>query len=346
MRRSSTFIKALLASIAILAVVKLALNSVREGPSPTLVEDEARLFTAEQAERLTEYHRFLLKDHGIDYRVLTATGVDDIARFSIARFEEMDVGGESTGGRGLLLVIDAGQDAVRLEVSRSLEGVFTDAFVTYIQERQMVPFFRYQKVADGILATTEMIYTEAQKAEKNFGFDEREQQPGAAGAGAGTRAHIGQGESGEGFAGENVAAGKIPEATVMAYLRAMAEGNANPGLDLFTASTREMLANWTVTPAQMDNIVNSYRACHAEPAKLNGAGNLAVIRYPPGERACAPWFLEKQAGLWRLDLTMMQRAVRFGRSNAWHFDMAVAHPYRFAFGDWRFDSHGFPRTRG
>lgn len=348
MRRSSTFIKALLAAIAILGVVKLAVNSVREGPGPrpTLVEDGAHLFTAEQAARLSEYHRFLLQDHGIDYRVLTASGAGDIAQFSIGKFEEMGVGGESPGGRGLLLVIDAGQDAVRLEVSRSLEGVFTDAFVTYIQERQMVPFFRDRKVADGILATTEMIYTEAQKAEKNAGFDEREQQPGASGAGADTRAHIGQGESREGLAGENVAAGKTPEATVRAYLSAMAERNANPNLDIFSESTREMLANWTVTPAQMDNIVSSYRACHAEPVKLNGSGNLAVIRYPPGERACAPWFLEKQAGLWRLDLTMMQRAVRFGRSNAWHFDTAVNHPYRFAFGDWRFDSHGFPRTRG
>jgi hypothetical protein len=43
-----------------------------------------------------------------------------------------------------------------------------------------------------------------------------------------------------------------------------------------------------------------------------------------------------------LDLTMMQRAIRFGRANARHFDLAANNPYRFAFADWRFDANGFP----
>ena len=48
---------------------------------------------------------------------------------------------------------------------------------------------------------------------------------------------------------------------------------------------------------------------------------------------------------WTLDLTMMQRAVRFGRSNAWRFDMRVEHVYAYAFADWVFDRHGFPKKR-
>ncbi|UCD11186.1 MAG: TPM domain-containing protein [Nitrospinaceae bacterium] len=344
MRRSSIFTKALLAALLLVAV-KFAVDGSRDRrtqPAPDRVVDEAGLMTPGQAARLSEYHRFLLKDHDIDYRVLTTNSAGEVNAYSIEKFEELGVGGESRTGRGLLLVIDVKQDAVRLEVGRALEGMFTDAFITYVQHRQMVPFFRDGRVADGILATTELIYTEAQKAEKNAGFDPREQDAVTAGGGAATRARIGEGNGTGELVKGGVAAGGSPEATVMAYLGAMAERNANPDLDLFTEGTRKMLAGWTVTPAQMDNIVQTYRACHAEPVKVGGAGKLAVVRYPPAERQCSPWFLREEKGGWRLDLTMMQKAVRFGRTNAWHFDLQVEHPYRFAFEDWRFDRHGFP----
>lgn len=68
-----------------------------------------------------------------------------------------------------------------------------------------------------------------------------------------------------------------------------------------------------------------------------------MIRYPPAERACAPWFFERSGAAWTLDLTMMQRAVRFNHNNYWRLDPGVEHPYGFGFEDWRFDRHGFPR---
>ncbi len=120
-------------------------------------------------------------------------------------------------------------------------------------------------------------------------------------------------------------------------------GQADPGLDIYTPETRRMLEGWVVTPAQMDNLVTTYRRCHPEPLRLAPGGGRAVIRYPPGERFCAPWFFARMGGAWALDLTMMQRAIRFNHSNYWRFDPGVEHPYGFAFEDWRFDQHGFPR---
>jgi uncharacterized protein len=300
------------------------------------------LFSSEQADFLAEYHGYLLQDHDIDYRVVTVADAGDLSLYSINAFAELGVGTESLSGRGLLLVIDAGNDLIRLEVSRSLEGIFTDAFVTYIQQRQMVPFFRDDRLAEGILATTELIYSEAQNAERNAGFDLLAQEPGALGAGAATRARIGDSGNRVELQGADVAAGNSPETTVSAYLDAMAERNANPALSLFTPATRAMLEEWTTTPAQMDALARTYRTCRAQPVKLNAAEDLAVIRYPRGQRECAPWFLKKQRQQWQLDLTMLQRAVLFGRSNAWHFDLSVEHPYQFAFEDWRFDGNGFP----
>lgn len=103
-----------------------------------------------------------------------------------------------------------------------------------------------------------------------------------------------------------------------------------------------MLRRWVMTPAQMDNIVKTYRRCHAETARVDPGRRYAVIRYPVDERQCAPWFFERIDGGWALDLTMMQRALRFGRDNSWHFDPTAEHPYLYAFGDWSFDARGYP----
>jgi len=71
----------------------------------------------------------------------------------------------------LLLVVDPENDLVRMEIGRSLEGVYTDAFVAYIEQRQMVPFFQANRVADGIFATTELLAGRANEAIQGEEFD-------------------------------------------------------------------------------------------------------------------------------------------------------------------------------
>ncbi len=129
----------------------------------------------------------------------------------------------------------------------------------------------------------------------------------------------------------------------LAIQLAMAERNADPNLDIYTAGTQAMLGQWVVTAAQMDNLVKTYRRCHPRPPRQAPGGAYAVIRYPPAERRCAPWFFERRGDAWTLDLTMMQRAIRFNHDNHWRLDPDVEHPYGFGFEDWRFDRHGFPR---
>lgn len=156
------------------------------------INDKAEILTAEQENFISNYHKTLLNDYDIDYRVLTARKTGDISYFTNQQFQSANVGKYSSGGRGLLLVIDAEQNLVRLEVSAALEGVFTDAFVAYIQQRQMVHFFRTNRIADGIAATTELIFTRAQEAVKGEEFSPP-METFSSGAGAETKAHIGAG---------------------------------------------------------------------------------------------------------------------------------------------------------
>jgi uncharacterized protein len=312
----------------------------------SLVADKAELMSGEQRQRVAAHHGFLLTDHGIDYRVVTARGTGDIVAYGVKQFKAMDVGGLSSGGRGLLLVVDAKQDKVRLEVGLALEGVFTDAFVAYVEQRQMVPFFRAGRVADGILATTELIVTRAQDAKRRQAFDAPSGTTGSGGGGATAKAKIGAGSKPTTApTGPVAAAGSSPEETLQAYFSAMAERDARPDLPIYSAATQRMLKGWVVTPAQMDNSARAYRGCRPDRSTANSSGNRAVIRYRIADRACSPFFFRLEGGRWRLDLTMMQSAIRFGRSNAWRFAGTPPADYAFAFSDWAFDRNGFPKAR-
>jgi hypothetical protein len=139
-------------------------------------------------------------------------------------------------------------------------------------------------------------------------------------------------------------AGTRPSHTLAAYFEVLRQRNDDPQLDIYTPATRRMLEDWAMTPGQMDNLVNTYSRCHAESARIDQREGYAVIRYPVAERQCAPWFFQLINGKWALDLTMMQRAIRFGSGNAWRFEPSARHPYDFAFADWAFDTRGFPRN--
>jgi uncharacterized protein len=343
-------------TVAALACVAAALACGWATQPVAVVTDAAGLLDAAQQRAIALQHDVLLRDHDIDYRVDivvmhvgapdAASEAADLLAYGVRRYTELGVGSRSQSARGLLLVLDPTRDRVRLEVGQNLEGVYTDAFVAYLEERQMVPFFRAGRVADGILATTELVVTRAQQARAHAAFTPPalSEPDEAAGGGAETRAALGEGPDSTFRSGPDVPAGASPQATVEAYLAAMRDRNGNAGLDLYSAKTRELMKNRVMTPAQMDAVARAYRSCRADPPRVGDAGRRAVVRYPPDARACAPWFLLVEDGRWRLDLATASRVVRFGAGNAWHFAAGAAHPYQFAFDDWRFDRHGFPHA--
>lgn len=309
-----------------------------------IVEDDGGVLDHERAAFINLYHQELLNEHDIDYRtVVVSDGTDrDIDAFSYEYFNRHEVGELSETGRGLLLVIDTHNDLVRLEVSRALEGVYTDGFVSYIQHRQMIPFFETGRVADGILASTELVVARAQQAVRGEAFappmDAR-----TAGAGAANPARIGVGEDRSFREGTDVeATSSDPRAVLAAYREAMDQRNGSPALSIYTEETRAFLRQWTVTPGQMDNEAKNLAACPRGAVKMRAEH--AVLRFPVSVRQCPPYFFRMEDGVWRLDLTTMSKAIRFNHRNEWHFDTQyhLDEPYMFAFSDWRLDRHGFP----
>ncbi|MBA4741127.1 MAG: TPM domain-containing protein [Azoarcus sp.] len=313
-----------------------------------LVCDESKIFSTEQSDTLKAYHGALLQRYDIDYRVTVREHPgEDIALATAAAFRDGAVGSRSSTRKGFLLVIDPAAQMVRLEVSAGLDAVYTDAFVAYLQHRQMAPFFQENRVADGILATTEMIVTRAQDARKGQAFVPPEQLPEnlAIGAGAQSAIRIGGGyerpQNGSDMPGPSAAAS--PLETVARYHEALREGNAAPDLPIYSRASRELRGSWTVTPAQMKNELRAYSTCTLDRVvELEEDQPLAVVRYGVTQRQCAPYFLVYEDDAWRLDFVTMMQSLRFNIDNFWRMEPGAPSPYAKAFSDWRFDDKGFP----
>jgi uncharacterized protein len=235
---------------------------------------------------------------------------------------------------------------VRLEVSTSLEGVYTDAFVAYVQNRQMVPFFAAGRVADGILATTELIVGRAQDASAGAAF--APSMP-ARSMGGGATAAVAIGTAADPSEDFKQQTQRVdvahlgPLEVVETYHERMANRDARTDLPLYSSDTVTMLRDWTVTPAQMDNVARTYRSCVVDGVRIRN--DAAVVRYRVDQRQCAPYFLRRENEAWKLDLSTLSAAIRFNHENQWRFQTPLPDDYGFAFEDWRIDRSGFPHGR-
>ncbi len=313
----------------------------------TLVCDSANLLTPDQKIQMQEYHQALLEQYDIDLHVLTGGATPEQA---VKIFKAANIGEKSKQRAGLLLLIDPQANMVRLEVSAGLDAVYTDGFVAYIQQRQMVPFFKANQVANGVLATTEMLVTRAQDAIAGKKFIPPEQLPQnlAIGAGAQTAANIGSGYRAKSSSSVfKTRDGMQPEDVVALYHKALEEGNSAYDLPIYAASTQDMKKTWVVTPAQMKNEFEAYKKCDIDKTIILKEKSLAVVRYKVDQRQCAPYFLRLEGGQWRLDFLTMMYNIKFNVSNEWHLDMNKPWPYGDAFLDWSFnkDGYAFPHTK-
>ncbi len=320
------------------------------------ISDTAGIFTREDINDISSYHSMMLDKHDIDYRILTTKKNVDIDTYANKAFSKENIGNRSKTLRGLLLVIGTANDQVRLEVSGSLESVFTDAFVGYIEKRQMVPFFRLGRVGDGIFATNELIRTRAEEARHGKAFDPI-QFKGSLGGGARTKALINAGKDTSFSDNQNdISAADTPEKTLKHLFFAMKNRNARSDLDLYTPETRQYMASMVMTPAQMDNTVKRYQHCDYERVIYSEDGQHAVMLHKLTNRSCDPFTFDKGAdNKWRINLKAVGSGLGHTYGNVWYLNYGKQkesglYNYYFGFRDYyflhqngeQFDHQGFP----
>lgn len=230
---------------AILSVLLLAACSSRS-ETPVFVDDQADLLTPAQEKRVRDLNRRLLQALDIHFMTVVlkkpALNIDTAA---VELFQTRRVGGKTRGAKGLLFLVDPMGQAVRVEVGYDLEGIFTDAFVGYIEREQMVPFFRAGRIGPGIEATVEMLVGRAlqakQTGEHAMGLSSGARSPRMSGGGGAKTAVDLTGElpqkppaASPGDFGPQA----TPLRTLETYMKVLGRRIKDPDLGLYTPGTR------------------------------------------------------------------------------------------------------------
>lgn len=313
-------------------------------PESAFLEDRAHLLTREEKEHLTAYNEALLRDLDVHFKlIILAEETLDINSLAAEIFA--DLGKKTSGAKGLLYLVDLVGRQVRIEVGYDLESVFPDAFVGYLERRQMVSFFAAGKVGNGIEATTELFVTRIQNSIEGRDFDPQKELPDPSYFSGGGGARIKTAIGATAPVKEKIADRQryqpqaTPEQTLALYRASLQAHVKDPDLPLFTPATRKFFANWVVTDGQQDNELRSLKS--ASQGEVLTSGHYAVLRYAFRERLYSPYFFTKGENGWMLDFATMSRVLQMNHKNMWTMKR-TDHPYMFAFSDWEFDASGFP----
>lgn len=355
--------------LILLMLLLLGCAGERENSHRSIIIDDAHLLSGNPKllQSYKEYNEQLLTDYQIDFRVVTTASDTEINTFANHAFEVFTAESGTRAGRAILMVINSKQDLVRLEVSMALEPIYTDIFTSFIEEQHMVRFFRDNRLAEGIFATTETIYNRARDAAGGQEFL-GEMASRSLGGGAKSSADIGKQELNvKSTKAVSVSVDESPAQVLAKYIESRRRHNDNPNLDIFTEDTKAFFRNWTVTPVQMDNEVRFFSKCAGAETIVADDQDYAVVMFPVEQRKCSPYLLRQEQGSWKLDFATMTRLIRFNHEMKWHLILdwqgnmgkqkyalltqkgllpskvrALLAPYQFAFVDYLYDRNGYP----
>lgn len=153
--------RALLALFIAICLPWHTTNAQQLQPVPALsaqLIDQTGTLSAEQATAIESRLRGIESKSGSQVVVLMVptTAPEDIAPYAHRVASTWKIGRKYVGD-GLLLVIAKDDRRMRIEVARALEGAIPDLAASRIIEQQMVPHFRQNDYAAGILAALDQI---------------------------------------------------------------------------------------------------------------------------------------------------------------------------------------------
>jgi uncharacterized protein len=297
----------------------------------------------------------LLRATDVELIAATSPSLDGatISERTSELFERWKVGDRTRANRGILLLISAEEQNVRLEVSYGLEGVLTDAFVSYVEHEQMVPYFARGRVGEGVEASVELVAGRLFERILGKAYDPLADEPAdvggfrSGGAGADTHVPLEDGEETETPASDTTvrahfAAQPTPDLAWERFLEANRRRIKDTELGIYDANARKLVRDMN-TNAGQDHLARTY--ADEEPTIRIRGDRATVVFLDDPEHLLAPWFFHRTGAGWQLDGTMYPGVVGYNHLNQWHF-LTREHAYMFAFADFRFDRNGFAFYEG
>lgn len=316
------------------------------------VVDAASLIVDDSESRMNDLLDALLDDADIELVAVTvdSLGGEPIERFANDLFERWEVGSRTRANRGLLLVVAQAEERVRFEVAYDLEAIFPDAFVSYIEREQMVPYFADGAVGHGTEATTELIARRAFERVLGRAYDPEadgdDDIGGFRSGGAGAQSDVAfSGGTPREAAPDEVRVYFDAQPTAERAWQRFVEANRrrikDPELGIYDREAKAIMRR-TVTNAGQDHIADLYGEADHE-VRQRGDRAVVLFRHDPNH-LLAPWFFHRTARGWQLDGSMYPGVVGYNHRNQWRF-RSRDHAYMFAFEDFRFDDNGFAFPR-
>ncbi len=307
------------------------------------IEDRIGLLNPPQRQRMEAFHQALWQDLGIRlYLVILDAPADDLLQTSVDIFDRRLDGEKTAAERGLLFLVDPAMKRVRLEVGYGLESVFTDAFVSYVEREQMAPFFAEGRVGDGVEATVELLVSKAHGHVELQALQGSARDSGHGSGGAGAEVPVSFSRHPllpEPDISDEYVPRETPMESLRVYMKVLERRVKDPNLLIYTRETRRFLSKWLVTDAQQEKELKGL-SLHLSSAEQRISGDLAVVRFPVSVRTEPPYFFRKSSDGWRLDISSMNRLIRFNHLNQWRFTTSD-HEFMFAFSENSIDANGF-----
>jgi len=145
--------------LILLILPGIALGAAPELPSPTgPVTDLAGILDAGTQQQLLRLIGEVQEQTTAEIAILTVQSTDPlpIEEYSVAIFDRWKIGKRGQDN-GLLFLVAVRDRRMRITTGYGLEGILTDGKVGEIRDREIIPYFRAGRYAEGVLRGTEAL---------------------------------------------------------------------------------------------------------------------------------------------------------------------------------------------
>jgi tetratricopeptide (TPR) repeat protein len=281
-------------------------------------------------ESTAQFLEMIKSDYAIEAVIVTATALPPthtIESLAADLFNNWKIG-QTTDGRGMLLILSDKEKLVKIEVSYELEDVFTDIFCGYIEDKQLKSYFLSNQVDIGLIAVLEEIEQRAQiKHQADYTIADIDRLDGkllSGGAGAKRQLTEYQAEA-MSAPGQNYPAGRSPQEAWQTLIRSWQDKVRDPNLGVYTRITRLAYRDFRNLPdSRYEEDVRTYRN---KPFEVLQNDRYAVIFF--GKKKGwenAPFLFGRTDAGWQFDIVHQRKYVRMGKSPNWGIERA-GYPY-------------------
>jgi tetratricopeptide (TPR) repeat protein len=257
-------------------------------------------------------------------------------------FQIMNIGnGYETGG--LLIVINSASNEARIEVTGSLEGVFTDAMIGLLAHNQLAPYASYNALGMAVMDVLHYLKDHAlisalngemqlsQKFKNSEGYKTKKQFYST---GGGAKVAIPDVPSDVNFKKRvsndtihKYLPGESPEESVIAFKNSIRDYIGDPDLELFTESSMEMRRRYPFSV--YEELARLERIESSEPLVIHHSGNYAVAMSDNPAHGYVPILMRRVDGTWRIDQSETWKSLFFNKEGNYELHNNST-PYYFA----------------